>query len=136
MLTSAPWDDLLRSAGRLCCPHVPAEQCMPLWQVDGRDAQLFDAAGLLTQRCVMAHAVFLNDEELQLMASRGSAIAHCPLSNFFFADRLLRVKHCRKLGVKACTRGALWLIQQPCMVLRPGESDTADFAQAACANID
>ena len=71
-------------------------------QVNGRDAQLFDQAKLLTQRCVMAHAVFLNDAELDLLSKRGTAIAHCPLSNFFFADKLLHVQHCRKRGVKVC----------------------------------
>ncbi|KAK9808225.1 hypothetical protein WJX73_000245 [Symbiochloris irregularis] len=69
-------------------------------EVNGRDTPLFDEAGLLTQRCVMAHAVWLEDDELRVLADRGSAIAHCPLSNFFFADKLLRVKHCRSLGVK------------------------------------
>ena len=68
--------------------------------MNGRDAKLFDAAGLLTQRCVMAHAVFLDDAELQLLSMRGTAIAHCPLSNFFFADKLLKVQHCRKMGIK------------------------------------
>lgn len=34
------------------------------------------------------------------MAKYGAAIAHCPLSNFYFADVLLKVKHCLQLGVK------------------------------------
>ena len=41
---------------------------------------------------VYAHGVCLTDDELKLMAKQGSAIAHCPLSNMFFADRLLRYK--------------------------------------------
>jgi len=44
--------------------------------------------------------VCLTDQELAVLAERGTAIAHCPLSNFFFADVLLRVKHCLALGVK------------------------------------
>lgn len=61
---------------------------------------LFDEAGLLTDRCVMAHGVCLSDQELAVLAERGTAIAHCPLSNFFFADVILRVKHCLHIGVK------------------------------------
>ena len=76
-----------------------SEACSNL-QVNGRDTLLLDAAGLLTSRCVMAHAVCLEDAELRVLAERGTAIAHCPLSNFFFADKLLRVRHCRGLGVK------------------------------------
>lgn len=36
------------------------------------------------------------------MAKHGAAIAHCPLSNFYFADVLLKAKHCLSLGVKVC----------------------------------
>ena len=69
-------------------------------QVNGRDAQLYDHAGLLTQRTVMAHGVTLTASELQLLADRGTAIAHCPLSNFYFADVPLDVQRCLKAGVK------------------------------------
>ena len=71
-------------------------------QAGGRDAPLYDAAGLLTQRTVMAHGVCLTDEELSLLARRGSGIAHCPLSNFFFADLPLDVIRVRRAGVKVC----------------------------------
>ena len=69
-------------------------------QVDGRDCQIYEQAGLLTQRTVMAHGVTLTDAELQLLAARGTAIAHCPLSNFYFADVPLDVPRCLKAGVK------------------------------------
>jgi len=69
-------------------------------QVNGRDTQLYEQAGLLTQQTVMAHGVTLTDAELQLLAKRGTAIAHCPLSNFYFADVPLDVLRCLKAGVK------------------------------------
>ncbi len=69
-------------------------------QVSGRDACLYNRAGLLTKRSVMAHGVTLTLAELALLAERGTAIAHCPLSNFFFADIPLDVLRCRQLGVK------------------------------------
>ena len=69
-------------------------------QVNGRDTQLYEQAGLLTQRTVMAHGVTLTDAELQLLAKRGTAIAHCPLSNFYFADVPLDVPRCLEAGVK------------------------------------
>ena len=50
-----------------------------------RDTALFDAAGLLTDRCIMAHCVHLSDSELKLFAERKAGIACCPLSNAFFA---------------------------------------------------
>ena len=41
----------------------------------------------------------LRDDELRALAAKGTAIAHCPLSNFYFADVLLRVRRCIDLGV-------------------------------------
>ncbi len=69
-------------------------------QVHGRDTQLYEEAGLLTQRTVMAHGVTLTDAELALLAARGTSVAHCPLSNFYFADVPLDVQRCLKAGVK------------------------------------
>ena len=58
------------------------------------DAEIFDAHGLLTKKCIMAHGVLVSDTDLDLLQRRGTAIAHCPLSNFFFAGCCLA---CRKL---------------------------------------
>jgi cytosine/adenosine deaminase-related metal-dependent hydrolase len=38
----------------------------------------------------MAHATQLGDEELGLVAAAGTAIVHCPLSNFYFGDKMFR----------------------------------------------
>ena len=69
-------------------------------QAGGRDAALYEQAGLLTPRAVMAHGVCVTEAELRLLAERGTAIAHCPLSNAYFADVPLDVLRCRRLGVK------------------------------------
>lgn len=60
------------------------------------DAQIFDDRGLLTDKCIMAHGVFLSKDDLDLMKQRGSAVAHCPLSNFFFAGASLCCKELMK----------------------------------------
>ncbi|KAF4029980.1 Amidohydrolase family [Phytophthora infestans] len=57
-----------------------------------RDAELFEEAGLLTQKSCMAHAVHLKEDELEIMRRTGTAIACCPLSNFFFANGFLDVR--------------------------------------------
>ncbi len=69
-------------------------------EVDGRDTEIFAKAGLLRDGAVMAHGTCLNSAELRHLAETGTAIAHCPLSNFFFGDRLLPVNGVRALGVK------------------------------------
>ena len=89
---------LLAMPARVC--SVPCSHACCLLQVGGRDAQLYERAGLLTQRTVMAHGVTLTDAELRLLAERGTALAHCPLSNFYFADIPLDVLRCLAAGVK------------------------------------
>lgn len=69
-------------------------------EVDGRDTAIFARAGLLRNRAVMAHGTCLTTSELRHLAETGTAIAHCPLSNFFFGDRLLPVREVLALGVK------------------------------------
>lgn len=46
-------------------------------------AEVYDRAGLLTGRSVLGHGIYLEDGALGLLATRGSAIAHCPLANSF-----------------------------------------------------
>lgn len=65
-----------------------------------RDPALLDAAGLLTSRAIMAHAVKLNASEVALLASQGTAIASCPLSNAHFADGTLMLRQAHRAGVK------------------------------------
>ncbi|XP_047034400.1 guanine deaminase isoform X2 [Helicoverpa zea] len=42
---------------------------------------VYDESGIFTDKCIMAHAVHLTDEELTLLLSRGVSVAHCPASN-------------------------------------------------------
>jgi guanine deaminase len=57
-------------------------------------------------QAVFAHGVLLSEAELALMAARGSAVAHCPLSNMFFADVVLPVAKLLRQGVKV--GGWIW----------------------------
>ncbi|MEW5318752.1 MAG: hypothetical protein WDW38_009947 [Sanguina aurantia] len=64
------------------------------------DAAVFDDMGLLTDKTVMAHGTLLSDSDFRLLAAKGTAVAHCPLSNFFLGDACFRVNHALSLGVK------------------------------------
>ncbi|KAK8170629.1 hypothetical protein BC567DRAFT_163975 [Phyllosticta citribraziliensis] len=44
-------------------------------------ADVYDAAGLLNPRTILAHAVHLTPEETALVRARGAKVAHCPASN-------------------------------------------------------
>ena len=63
------------------------------------DAQALDRFGLLTDKTVLAHAPFLRDEDLELMAKKGTSIGHCPISNAYFASSVLPLKYFSEKGV-------------------------------------
>jgi guanine deaminase len=45
--------------------------------------RIYDAAGLLTRRTLLAHNIHAGDDELALCEERRSAVVHCPDSNLF-----------------------------------------------------
>jgi guanine deaminase len=49
------------------------------------DAAALDAFGLMRDHGVFAHGTHLSGEDIDLMRDRGAAVAHCPLSNAYFA---------------------------------------------------
>ena len=62
-------------------------------------ADVYDRYGLLDERAVLAHGVWLTEEELDLLARRKARIAHCPNSNLFLGSGLFRLHHTLDGGV-------------------------------------
>ncbi|MFL5686007.1 MAG: amidohydrolase family protein [Chloroflexota bacterium] len=50
---------------------------------------VYDRAGGLGERTVLAHAVHLSDRELARMVETGTHVAHCPISNLFLASGVM-----------------------------------------------
>jgi len=63
------------------------------------DALVLDEFGLLGQRTVLAHGVFLGASALELIAARGSGVAHCPMANFYFCNAVFAVRRAWEHGV-------------------------------------
>ena len=61
--------------------------------------QVLDNVGLLDRDTLLAHAVHLSDVELDLLAERGTSIAHCPQSNLKLASGIARVAEMLKHGI-------------------------------------
>ena len=57
------------------------------------DAQALNDFGLLTRRTILAHANFLSDADLDTIHSAGAGIAHCTLSNMYFANSVFPLRH-------------------------------------------
>jgi guanine deaminase len=55
------------------------------------DTEALDRAGLLGRRSVLAHANFIEPADVARIRARGAAVAHCPLSNIYFAGAVFPV---------------------------------------------
>jgi len=64
------------------------------------DAFALNDFGLLREKSVMAHCNFLNDEDADLFAEKGTAICHCPVSNSYFANSVIPIAHLQAKGVE------------------------------------
>lgn len=62
-------------------------------------AQHVDRMGLLGPDFTAAHAVWLDDDDLRLLASRGAKVAHNPGSNLRLGSGIARVRRMQDLGL-------------------------------------
>jgi len=107
--TSTP--ELLEAAGQLkrefpdayVHSHISENRNEVQWVHDlfpeAEYADVYDRYGLLDERTVLAHGIHLSEEELELLARRGTRIAHCPNSNLFLGSGLFRLHHTMRAGV-------------------------------------
>lgn len=57
-------------------------------------------ANLLTPRTVQAHCTFLNGQELDRLSTKGTSVAHCPLSNAYFSAKPFPLREALDQDVK------------------------------------
>ena len=60
--------------------------------------QILQSHGLLSDKCVLAHCVHIDDADAETLRNFGSCIAHCPLSNFYFAKGTFSCKRLLQAG--------------------------------------
>lgn len=77
-----------------------------LWEVQEslrrwgrRPIEVFHQRGVLSERTVVAHCVWLSDVEVELLATTGSSVAHCPCSNMKLSSGAARIGDLRAAGV-------------------------------------
>jgi len=61
---------------------------------------IYDAAGLLTSRTILAHCLYLSPSEQAQLRSAGCAIAHCPRSNVFLRSGIMPLRCYLDLGLR------------------------------------
>ena len=96
--------DLLASVdGAFFTSHVnenPAEVAAVAELFGGSYVDTYDKPGLLGTRSVLAHDVHPTDGELDVLALRGTAVAHCPTSNAALGSGLFPLRRHRAAGVR------------------------------------
>jgi guanine deaminase len=64
------------------------------------DAESLDRFGLLGPRTILAHGNLLTGQDMARIAERGAAVAHCPLSNGYFAGAVFPLRAALEKGLK------------------------------------
>jgi len=62
--------------------------------------QVYDEAGLLTKKTIMAHCIHLNDNEIETLKDRKVSIAHCPISNFSLNSGIMNTRKLLNSNIK------------------------------------
>lgn len=64
---------------------------------------VYSSRGLLNRRTVLAHGIWLDDEDRSRLQAAGATLAHSPSSNLFLGSGLFNWRQAREAGVRVCT---------------------------------
>lgn len=102
-------DELLTGLGTLAretgchvqthCSESDWEHGFVLQRCGKTDTAALDGFGLLSAHTILAHGNFIGDADIALIRARGSALAHCPLSNVYFSDAVFPLRKILQQGV-------------------------------------
>jgi guanine deaminase len=65
------------------------------------DTRALERYGLLSRHTILAHGNFVEDDDVAALVQHGAGVAHCPLSNVYFSDGVLPLRHLLERGVRA-----------------------------------
>lgn len=104
-------DELLQQLGQLASENtdvIVQSHCSESnWAVeycanrfDGKsDTEIYKQFGLLRKNSVWAHSIYLSDNDLSLFKENKAGLAHCPLSNSYFANAAFQTKRIQNFGI-------------------------------------
>jgi guanine deaminase len=103
-------DDLLRGLGELAsstgqivqthCSESDWAHGYVLERFGRTDSDVLDGFGLLRESTVLAHADHLTDDDMDRVRGRRAGVAHCPLSNSYFANAVFPLRRALDRGVR------------------------------------
>lgn len=81
------------------CAETQDEINMSLDERKMRHVPWLQSVGALGPDVQLAHSVWLDDDELDIIASTGSVVVHCPTSNMYLASGVARIADMRARGI-------------------------------------
>lgn len=63
------------------------------------DTEVLRDFGLLGEKAVMAHCNFIDEKDGEIFVETGTAVAHCPISNAYFANGVIPINRLKEQGV-------------------------------------
>jgi guanine deaminase len=103
-------DELLRGLGELAastgarvqthCSESDWEHSYAFERFAMSDTEALDGFGLIRDHSVLAHGDHLGDSDLATLVERGAGVAHCPLSNAYFANAVFPARQALEAGVR------------------------------------
>ena len=63
------------------------------------DTAALDGFGLLGRRSILAHSNFITDADMATIAGRGAGVAHCAVSNAYFANAVFPLRRALERGL-------------------------------------
>jgi 5-methylthioadenosine/S-adenosylhomocysteine deaminase len=64
-----------------------------------RHIEWMDALGILDSSVQLVHSVWLNDEELEMIARHSAVVVHCPVANMYLASGVARIPEMSQKGI-------------------------------------
>ena len=81
------------------CAETNEEVALNLEERGSRHVEWLDEIGVLGPDFQLAHSVWLDDNELDLIAAAGASVVSCPVSNMYLASGVPRILDMRKRGI-------------------------------------
>ena len=73
-----------------------------LKEYGSRPIKKLDEIGFLSVKTIIAHGVWLDREEMEILKKRGVSVVHCPVSNLKLASGIARIVEMQDFGINIC----------------------------------
>ena len=89
---------------------------------------VYESAGLLGEKTILAHAIHFEEEEYELVAKSGAKVAHCPSSNLFLKSGIMNLGKMHQNGITvglgsdigAAPSASLLSVMRDAIYIQPG----------------